>query len=194
MRLRFVFPSNGSPRHRAPGLIVLFLLPVVALACQSRERADADSPIVLAGDTTNAPAAPKSKPYSLAQFAQLRWLEGRWRGGLPDGGSFYEQYRWLDDSTIAMHAFADSTFARATDSSRVSLRFGVVANEGITARWVATRLDSAAVEFVPRRGASNGFSWVRESPDRWTATLSPSRDGGIRSTIYHMERIGRVAP
>lgn len=193
MRLRFVFPSQGAARHRAPGLIVLF---VVALACQSRERADADSTVALAGDTTpNAPASGKSKPYSLAQFAQLRWLEGRWRGALPQGGSFYEQYRWLDDSTIVMHSFADSTFARATDSSRVSLRYGVVANEGITARWVATRLDSAAVEFVPRRGASNGFSWVRESPDRWTATLqSPSRDGGIRSTIYHMERIGRVAP
>jgi len=192
MRSRFVFPSHRSTRHRAVGLIVLL---VVTLACQSRERANDDSNVAPAGDTTpNAPASGKSKPYSLAQFAQLRWLEGRWRGALPDGGFFYEQYRWLDDSTIVMHAFGDSAFARATDSARVTLRYGVVANEGISARWVATRLDSAAVEFVPRRGASNGFSWVRESPDRWTATLqSPSRDGGIRRTVYHMERIGRVA-
>ena len=192
MRLRFVLPVHGSVRPRAPGLIGLF---VVALACQSRERAGADSTVDIAGDTTpNASASAKSSPYSLAQFAQLRWLEGRWRGALPDGGFFYEQYRWTDDSTIVMHAFADSAFARATDSARVSLRNGVVANEGLTARWVATRLDSAAVEFVPRRGASNGFSWVRESPDRWTATLqSPSRDGGVRSTVYRMERTGRVA-
>ena len=183
MRQHFVFPSHGA---------VLFL---VALACQSRDRAVNDSTVTPASDTTpTASASAKSNPYSLAQFAQLRWLEGRWRGTLPDGGFFYEQYRWLDDSTIVMHAFGDSAFARATDSARVSLRFGVVANEGITARWVATRLDSAAVEFIPRRGASNGFTWVRESPDRWTATLqSPSGDGRMRSTVYHVERVGRVA-
>lgn len=175
-------------RYRAPTLIVVLLL---ALACRSQEQPSTDSTAGLPGDATvNPPGSPKSKPYELAQFRQLRWLEGRWRGALPDGGSFYEQYRWLDDSTIAMHGFADSTFTRATDSARISLRFGVVANDGAAARWVATSLDSSSVHFVPMRGASNSFSWVRESPTRWTATLqSTTREGRARSTVYEMQRI-----
>jgi hypothetical protein len=173
---------------RGPALIVVLFL---AFACRSQEQADADSAPGLRSDTTlNPPASPKSKPYSLAQFRQLRWLEGRWRGGLPDGGSFYEQYRWLDDSTIAMHGFADSTFTRATDSARISLRYGVIANDGAAARWVAQGLDSSSVHFVPMRGASNSFRWVRESPTRWTATLqSPAREGRAQSTVYRMQRI-----
>jgi hypothetical protein len=131
----------------------------------------------------------------MADFRHLRWLEGRWRGTLPAGGYFYEQYRSLDDSTIAMHAFADSTFSRATDSARLTLRNAVIANEGIGARWVATQIDSSTVEFVPRVGASNGFGWARESANRWTATLhSTDSAGRMQHTVYPMERIERSRP
>ena len=80
-----------------------------------------------ATDSTNraeqsAGQRPMAGRYSLQDFARLRWLKGSWRGGLPDGGYFYERYGLLDDSTIAMHSFADSTLARATDSARVGLR------------------------------------------------------------------------
>ena len=148
------------------------------------------------GDTSSqASASGKSKPYSLADFRHLRWLEGRWRGTLPQGGYFYEQYRSLDDSTIAMHAFADSTFTRATDSARLSLRNAVIANDGIGARWVATRIDSSSVEFVPRVGASNGFGWTRESPTRWTATLHGTDSAGrTQHTVYSMERVNPARP
>ena len=173
-------------RHSATALTVVLL----TLACRSGEQPRADSAAgVPAEATANPSPSPKVKPYSLAQFQQLRWLEGRWQGGLPDGGSFYEQYRWLDDSTIAMHGFADSTFTRATDSARISLRYGVIANDGAAARWVAHGLDSTSVHFVPGRGASNSFSWVRESPTRWTATLQSNREGRAQSTVYRMQRI-----
>jgi hypothetical protein len=144
------------------------------------------------GDTSvQTSALGKSKPFSLADFRHLRWLEGRWKGTLPQGGYFYEQYRSLDDSTIAMHAFADSTFTRATDSARLTLRNAVIANEGIGARWVATRIDSAFVDFVPRVGATNGLSWARESPNRWTATLHGADSAGrTQRTVYPMERVG----
>jgi hypothetical protein len=112
---------------------------------------------------------------------------------LPDGGHFYERYRLLDDSTIAMSAFPDSLFARATDSSRVAIRGGTVVNEGGT-RWVATRLDSSAVDFASERDASNNFTWTPDSPDRWTATLrSIDRDGHPHTIVYPMERIRRQA-
>lgn len=173
---------------RAPALLVVLL---VALACRSEEQPSADSTAQSSG---GAAAASSAKQYSLADFRQLRWLEGRWRGGLPNGDSFYEQYRWADDSTIVMHSFPDSTFARASDSARISLRNGVVANEGATARWEATDLDSASVDFAPVRGASNSFGWVRESSTRWTATLrSTDREGRPQQTVYRMERINRAA-
>lgn len=138
-----------------------------------------------------APAAQAGR-YSLQDFAYLRWLEGSWRGRLPDGGYFYERYQFVDDSTIVMHGLADSTLARATDSARITLRDGMVADEGGSSRWVATRLDSNVVDFTSAKDASNGFAWARESPDRWTATLrSTDAQRRPRTTVYRMERIGR---
>ena len=129
--------------------------------------------------------------YTVQDFARLRWLDGSWRGRLPDGGYFYERYRLLNDSTIAMRGFADSLFARVTDSSSITFRGGAVASEGGT-RWVATRLDSSAVDFAAERNAANNFTWTRESADRWTATLrSTDRDGRPRTIVYPMERVRR---
>jgi hypothetical protein len=130
--------------------------------------------------------------YAVADFRNLRWIEGRWRGFMPDGKTFYEQYRFLDDSTIAMHAFADSTFSSSTDSSRVQLRSSAVTNAALTAQWIATRLDSTGVDFAPQRGATNRFTWARESPTSWNATLRwTDRDGRPQSVVYALHRMGR---
>jgi hypothetical protein len=129
--------------------------------------------------------------YTLDDFRRLRWLDGRWRGLLPNGGSFFEQYRVIDDSTIAMHTF-DSTFVSKRDSARITLRGGTIADEGGSARWVATRLDSTGVDFAPHHGAANYFTWSRETDDRWTATLrSTDKDGRPQSVVYTLQRIGR---
>jgi hypothetical protein len=130
--------------------------------------------------------------YTVADFRNLRWLEGRWRGFMPDGKTFYEQYRFLDDSTIAMHSFADSTFTRSTDSSRVQLRNSAVTSAGLTAAWVATRLDSTGADFAPQRGVSNRFTWARESATRWNATLRwTDSDGRPQSVVYALHKLGR---
>jgi hypothetical protein len=130
--------------------------------------------------------------FTAAQFAGLRWLEGTWRGRLPDGGAFYERYRFVDDSTIAMQAFADSTLTGTSDSARIALRDGTIANEGGAARWAATRLDAAGVTFTPVEGATNSFTWTVERADRWTATLTWTDHAGQAHVVtYPMERIGR---
>jgi len=142
----------------------------------------------------STPQPPVAGRYSLQDFGRLRWLEGSWHGRLPEGGHFYERYQLVDDSTIAMHGFPDSTFAHATDSASITLRGGTIADEG-SARWVATRLESNAVDFASERNASNNFTWTRESQDRWTATLrSSDRQGRAQTTIYPMERIGQADP
>lgn len=127
--------------------------------------------------------------FSPAQFAELRWLEGTWRGRLPDGGFFYERYELTSDTTIRMHAFSDSTLAQTSDSARIVLRGGRIYNGGGSARWVATHMDSSGIHFAPERGASNRFTWTPQSPDSWTATLSPAdQPNGSRAVVYPMER------
>ena len=144
-----------------------------------------------AGAVASGVRQPVAGRYTLQEFARLRWLDGSWRGRLPNGSYFYERYRVVNDSTIAMRGFADSLFARVTDSSSITFRGGTVASEGGT-RWVATRLESSAVDFASESNAANNFTWTRESGDRWTATLrSTERDGRPRTIVYPMERVRR---
>src|SRR5687767_16020153 len=60
--------------------------------------------------------------FTADDFRRLRWLAGRWQGFQPDGGKFYEEYRVVNDSTLAMFSYPDSTFGTPSDSSRVQLR------------------------------------------------------------------------
>lgn len=85
----------------------------------------------------------------------------------------------------------DSTFARATDSARITLRAGTITDEG-SEPWVATRIDSKGVDFASVVNKFNNFTWARESPGRWTATLrSIDAQGRGRTTVYPMDRIAR---
>jgi nucleoside-specific outer membrane channel protein Tsx len=130
--------------------------------------------------------------FTVAQFQQLRWLDGRWQGFMSNGNKFYEQYRFLNDSTILKHGFPDSTFAKASDSSHVQLRNGLIADESVASRYVATRLDSTGVDFAPQRGATNHFTWARESPTKWNATLRwTDKDGRPQSVVYALHKMGR---
>jgi hypothetical protein len=144
------------------------------------------------GDSPPADTASSAKPllpgmYSLDDFSRLRWLEGRWRGTTQDGTNpFYEEYRFLNDSTIAKYSFADSTFAKASDSSQVKLRGGLIRDEGLTASWQVTRLDSAGADFAPDRGATNYFTWTPASPTSWTATLRWTDKQGRPQTVEYV--------
>jgi hypothetical protein len=130
--------------------------------------------------------------FTLADFRSLRWLAGRWQGFQPDGGKFYEEYRVVNDSTLAMFSYPDSTFGRASDSSRVQLRGKTVSNESLSAQWVATRLDSTGADFVPLRGARNSFTWARESATAWNATLRwNDANGQAQRVVYALHRFGR---
>lgn len=130
-------------------------------------------------------AAPRTD-YSLRDFSHLRWLEGTWRGEVPGAGYFYEQYRLLDDSTIAMRGFADSTFTNPNDSADIMLRGGRIIDRSTKAQYAATLVDSSRVDFAPEKADNNHFSWLRESADRWTATLRAA-DG--KAIVYPMVRM-----
>lgn len=170
---------------------VLSVALAAGTSCRAEKPATAENAQGSSTVKKPTPVPPAAGKYALKDFVSLAWLVGSWRGRLPDGGSFYERYRWVDDSTIKMRSFKDDTFSKATDSSRIMLRGGIVADEG-GARWLATRLDSTGVDFASEHDASNNFTWAKQSRNSWKAVLnSIDKNGKAQSVIYPMERIGR---
>jgi hypothetical protein len=129
------------------------------------------------------------KPVPLSRFGELSWLIGRWRGSSRWSPAFYEQYRFRDDSTIAMTAYTDSTFQSETaDSSIIEWRGGQV-------RSRTPRATNEVIEFVPGRirfrrvGATDGgHRFTSVTADEWTATIFP-RGASTDTTIFQMRRV-----
>ncbi len=147
---------------------LLLALTGAILACSPGERAQPDT--VATAEIT--PPAPTPVAVSPAQFLELKWIEGDWRGTGGNIGPFYERYRFADDSTIRQYTFRDSTLAHVTDSSTTRLRNGIVLSGSKVAEWQATTVDSVSWHFEPARGAHNVFTWTREPEGGWTASLT----------------------
>ena len=151
----------------------VLLLIAIAVACSSREPEQ----------QTEQPA-PAPVTVSLDEFRQLQWIAGAWRGSGGAYAAFYEEYRLVDDSTIQMRAFADSTFGAANDSSRIELRNGTVRSGD----YVVVALTPDSIRFA--QTGRGGHTFTRTSADEWTATLHPSTTGG-QATVYIMRRLQR---
>lgn len=124
--------------------------------------------------------------YSRAEFRSLQWLEGDWEG---TGGlrPFFEGYELLNDSTIRIHYYADSTRAEERGTGSVYHSEGKIYHEADGALWVADQLDSTGIHFAPREGAQNSFRWTRLSPTTWEAVLH-FEDGS--EARYVLTRLG----
>lgn len=148
------------------------LVPIVLVVCACARNGDSHRP------ANDSAAHLATSRHSLADFQALRYLDGDWRGSGYEGGPFYETYRFVNDSTIEMTAWADSTRTKAREQSQYHLRDGVIGtNKG--ARLV--RADSTGHHF---QAASYAWTFTPVSPDRWTARVGPS-------TVYTMDRIVR---
>jgi hypothetical protein len=133
-----------------------------------------------------AAATPPARTFTLHEFRTLRWLEGTWRGRLPNGRFFYERRTLVNDSTLTTTNYADSTLTSVTETGDLTFRGGVIASGG--GRRMAISLDSAHVEFA--RGTSR-VRFDRQPGGRWVATLSGvNPDGSPQRVVYHMERYG----
>ena len=119
------------------------------------------------------------------QFKQLEWIAGSWRGSGGAYPAFFEQYRFVSDTTILMRAFADSTLRTATDSSVISWRGGGIHSGGN----VVVEFSPTSVRFSQPGATAGGYTFTRVSADEWTATLHPAKAGG-QATVYVMRRIG----
>jgi hypothetical protein len=116
--------------------------------------------------------SPPAAAVSLQDFQDLRYLEGGWRARSGPGRVSFEQYAFLDDSTIEYTFYRqDSLFTTPVESSvtRWSNGHVVSGQKGLSLR--ATSWGRDTVRFDPHERAINGETWIRLSPDSWIRTL-----------------------
>lgn len=164
--------------------VLLIGVAVHACAKGDTDGAATDSAAALAASAAVQPAA-----VSAEQFASLGWLIGDWRGSGGQYPAFFESYRMLNDSTIQMKSWADSTFAVATDSSEIAWRAGTVQSSGDgKVQNVLARMSGDSLHFSKVTGQGGDFVWAKETSDRWVAVLGPAR-AGDEPTVYRMTRV-----
>lgn len=138
-------------------------------------------------------AAQTDEPNTItrSKFAQLRWLEGTWRGDGVNQSAFFERYRFTNDTTLTIDTFSDSTLAHVSETSIYILAGGKLANTNPKARWEASKLTERAVTFSPVFGVRNSFVWQRENADAWTAVLLWPATGTqpAAERVYRMVRV-----
>ncbi|HET8633265.1 MAG TPA: hypothetical protein VFL88_03905 [Gemmatimonadales bacterium] len=139
-------------------------------------------------------AAPDAPPHQAAsvtreQFRQLAWITGSWRGSGTHQAAFFEDYRFVNDSTIQTRSLADSSLRNVTDSSTIEWRKGFIEGRSAHSSYVVTSFTPTSITFIRRGEARQGHTFARVSADEWTATLHPAEPGG-EPVIYTMRRIG----
>ncbi len=149
--------------NRTSFVTALLLATSVAGAQQTNGTALTPPPKAMAG---TAVAVTK------AQLTSLRWIEGTWRGtggGVP---SFAESYKFVNDTTIEISFYTDSTAAKVTGTGKMFLTSNQLFYAGNGTEYVATKIAPNAVTFVPKgTNGKNQLEWTMTSPTQWTAVL-----------------------
>jgi hypothetical protein len=111
--------------------------------------------------------------FTSAQFAHLRFLEGRWVGKGPDGSDFYEEYTFQSDSKLTSTRYTNATFLTSNDGSVVALHNGEVMSVWKEFTWKASEIGTGKACFSPVNAPSS-FCWECVSDtevhvtQRWT--------------------------
>ena len=160
----------------------------IALLCVIVGCGQQGSTPAVVNDTVHTPATTGAANITAGQLRQLRWIEGSWVGSGDGQAAFAERYRFVDDSTLAVEGFTDSTGRVPSDTTFFALRAGRFGNKG-SSEWAAAHLNATEVRFIPVT-ARNEFTWRYVSANEWTALLkwpaTPERPA--RERIYHMRR------
>lgn len=127
--------------------------------------------------------------FTNADFAHLKFLEGRWEGTGPDGKPFYEQYSFPDDTRMQSSRFADSSFAEVTDGSTVVLEAGRITSRWNAFIWAASSVAPGKACFEPI-DAPSSFCWERTSDTTVAVTQRWTDEGGIEQAyVIPMRRL-----
>jgi hypothetical protein len=157
------------PTIRASRACVAALVLTTVATAAHAQRASSPNPTT---DPAGFVASAKPAVLTPKDLRALRWIEGTWRGSGGSQKPFYERYAFVDDSTLRMESFADSTLARVSETTFYELRGGRFANRSVRARWVAASLKDRAITFVPDVGVRNLFVWRPSKRDVWYADIA----------------------
>jgi hypothetical protein len=105
---------------------------------------------------------PERRMFATTDFANLRFLEGRWVGKSPDGSDFYEQYSFPSANEMRSTRYSDATFSTSTDGSVVALQDGKVTSVWNEFSWEASEMGPGRACFSPVEAPSS-FCWERIS-------------------------------
>lgn len=126
-------------------------------------------------------------PYSVGDFAKLKWLEGSWEGTAPGETSLFQRIRFVNDSTAEITYYRDAGFSQESGNGRLYLSVGRVYHTFGSNRWAATHVGADGIYLIPQ-AARNNFDWKFVSPDSWTSTMRSGVGGHEHVTIYTMKR------
>jgi hypothetical protein len=122
-------------------------------------------------------------------FGQFRWIHGKW---VRDGANQGEEYRVVDDSTIEVRRYADTTFARATDSATIALRGGRAFYHDGEVSLVATAISRNTVIFWRADGRRGGMTYHTQNPCRGNsarATTECNRDDARTAAPHQLKAV-----
>jgi hypothetical protein len=159
--------------------LFFIVLAFASVGCSGQTTANQTAPAAV-------PAA-ASKAVSTADLANLKWIEGAWKGTGDVEKPFFELYRFEDDSTLAVDSFDDESLGKVTETSRFVLKDGQFGNSN----YAATDITKDSVTFAPIAKARNTFTWRKKSADLWEAVLEwPATESKpAMKRVYQMARI-----
>lgn len=156
-------------------------------ASRSRGAFSVPAWLLLAACASTSPSP--SQGYDTAQFAHLRFLEGRYSGVAPDGKTFYDEYVFTAPGRLQSHRHADATFASRTDGSTVELVDGMIVSTWGEFTWKAVSVAAARACFEPV-SAPSAFCWERTDADTITVTQRwTDADGKPQSYAIVLHRV-----
>ena len=126
------------------------------------------------------PASAGRPRATSANFRDLRWLEGTWRGRMSNGKYFYERYERVNDSTIRIIHFPDSTLKTRGEIETITLRGGTISHGQAN----ALRFSANEIAFARPTQSTPDFTFTRTGAG-WTATIHRAEGP---ATVYQMQR------
>lgn len=115
--------------------------------------------------------------FSFDDFAQLKFLEGRWRGVTADGKEFYEEYLHPEPTVFHSRRYPDDRFDQHTEGSTIRYEDGEVVSQWGEFTWRAASIGPDSARFAPERAPSE-FDWRRIDADTLEATQHWNAEAG----------------
>lgn len=131
--------------------------------------------------------------FSVDDFAQLKFLEGRWRGVTADGKEFYEEYLHPEPTVFRSRRYPDAGFDQHTDGSTIRLTEGEVVSEWGAFTWRASSIGPDSACFAPVSAPSE-FDWHRIDADTLEATQRWSAEGKPQQYTIRLKRVAAHSP